>query len=70
MSNRRYLLTVLVSILGFFSGGAKASPEADFWRWFQKNEAALFDFERDQEKTFDRLAVVADADLTLRADFD
>jgi hypothetical protein len=56
MSNHRYLLTLLVSILGLFPNGAQASPEADFWTWFQKNEATLFDFERDQEKTFDRLA--------------
>jgi hypothetical protein len=27
-----------------------------FWAWFQANDAALFDFEKDQEKTFDRLA--------------
>lgn len=36
---------------------AKAStPEQAFWIWFQNNDAALFDFETDQEKVFDRLA--------------
>jgi hypothetical protein len=45
-----------MSILGFFGGRAHASAEGDFWRWFQQNEAMLFDFERDQEAIFDRLA--------------
>jgi hypothetical protein len=45
-----------MSMLGFFVGRAHGSPEQDFWRWFQRNEAALFDFERDQERTFNRLA--------------
>lgn len=45
-----------MSILGIFTGRAEASPESDFWVWFQKNDSALFDFERDQETTFDRLA--------------
>jgi len=47
---------LLASLLALFTGQAGASPEADFWKWFQRNEAALFDFERDQERTFDRLA--------------
>jgi hypothetical protein len=34
---------------------AQASPESDFWQWFQRNEAMLFDFERDRERTFDLL---------------
>jgi len=49
-------LIALMSMLGFLAGSAQAAPEEDFWRWFQRNEAALFDFERDQERTFDRLA--------------
>ncbi len=56
MNTYRTILISLMSILGLFTGRAQASPEADFWKWFQRNEAALFDFERDQEKTFDRLA--------------
>jgi hypothetical protein len=33
-----------------------ATPEKDFWKWFVKNEASLWDFEKSQEQTFDRLA--------------
>jgi len=44
-----------------------ASPEADFWKWFEANHAELFDFERDQDRIFDRLAAEmhkVDHDLT------
>jgi hypothetical protein len=34
---------------------AHATPEEVFWKWFQNNENALFDFEKDRERTFDRL---------------
>ena len=30
------------------------TPEQRFWHWFSKHEAKLFDFERDQEKIFNR----------------
>ena len=43
------------------------SAETQFWNWFKENEDALFHFERDQEPTFDRLAVAlggVDDDLT------
>jgi hypothetical protein len=49
-------LIALMSILSFFAGRTQATPESDFWEWFQRNESILFDFERDQERTFDRLA--------------
>jgi hypothetical protein len=39
-----------------FSSRANASAESEFWSWFQRNEESLFDFEKDQERTFDRLA--------------
>ena len=55
MKNVRTALIALMSMLGFFVGRAQATPEEDFWRWFQRNEAALFDFELDQERIFDRL---------------
>lgn len=32
------------------------TPEQQFWRWFEKNEDMLFDFERDQDRIFDKLA--------------
>lgn len=56
MKRTRATLIALMSLLSILTGRANATPEADFWQWFQKNEAALFDFERDQERTFDRLA--------------
>ncbi len=43
-------------IFGLFSRQAQATPETDFWVWFQKNEATLFEFEKDQVRTFDSLA--------------
>src|SRR5882724_4779444 len=57
MSRRlAFVVVMLVSIFGFLGSRANASAEADFWQWFQRNEADLFDFERDQEAIFDRLA--------------
>jgi hypothetical protein len=49
------LLSGLLSAFGFSSGLAQVTPEQAFWNWFQKNEAALFDFEKDRDRTFDRL---------------
>jgi hypothetical protein len=49
--SRLILPMALASLLGLFVGRAQASPETDFWKWFERNESALFDFERDQEKT-------------------
>ena len=44
----------------FFSGRDDAekagTPEQEFWDWFQKNEASLFNFENHQEQSFNRLA--------------
>jgi|SRR5882724_788218 len=56
MSTSRAFAVILMSIFGLFGSRAHASVESDFWRWFQRNEADLFDFERNQEATFDRLA--------------
>jgi hypothetical protein len=50
----RTISIALTSFLGFLSGYANATSETDFWQWFQRNEGALFEFERDQERTFDR----------------
>ena len=38
-----------------FSSCAKKSSEATFWTWFEKNQNMLFHFDRDQERTFDKL---------------
>lgn len=32
------------------------TPEQKFWHWFKDNESSLYDFEKDQERTFDRLS--------------
>ena len=55
MISVRSLLIVVPVILAFLAGRAHASPETDFWKWFQTNEASLYDFERDPEVTFDQL---------------
>lgn len=46
----------IMAMFGLFSKQARATPESDFWVWFQKNEASLFDFDKNQEKVFDSLA--------------
>lgn len=56
MNPSRTLLLALLSVLSFFSGTAQARPEDNFWKWFQQNEALLFDFERDREHIFDLLS--------------
>ena len=32
------------------------NPEQRFWEWFQKNEESLYNFEKDQDKVFDKLS--------------
>jgi len=58
MKRKATILLTMAMIAPLFTGfrARAATPEQTFWTWFQKNDAALFDFERDQEKTFDRLA--------------
>jgi hypothetical protein len=34
---------------------SQVSKEEAFWKWFESNEARLFNFEKDQEKVFDEL---------------
>jgi len=46
---------VLFMAFSLFVLGAKKSPEAEFWSWFEKNQEMLFHFERDQKRTFDKL---------------
>jgi hypothetical protein len=45
----------VVTVLALSCTRAHATPEETFWKWFQNNENALFDFEKDRERTFDRL---------------
>jgi hypothetical protein len=50
------LIKRLVALFAILSPAAlHATPEQDFWKWFVKNEASLWDFEKNQEQTFDRL---------------
>jgi len=70
--SRKSLFSVPFGILAGLgsSGGCKhVTPEQAFWTWFQNNQNALFDFEKDREKTFDRLSAEmhkVNANLILR----
>jgi hypothetical protein len=52
----RLSIVLIVMIFSLFTHMARGTPEQDFWNWFQKNEASLFDFEKNQEPIFDGLA--------------
>lgn len=41
--------------MAFWSKWVSASPEAEFWFWFQKEEPKLFAFEENREAIFDSL---------------
>lgn len=56
MNFKKILKNILILTCAMCAACADATPEADFWKWFQKNEAMLFNFEKNQEKTFDQLA--------------
>ncbi|OFA01064.1 hypothetical protein DUGA2_43960 [Duganella sp. HH101] len=43
-------------MLSLLARTAVASPESDFWTWFQQNEDEIFNFEKNQEVVFDKLA--------------
>lgn len=47
-------VTADMSIFKIFSR-KQESKEATFWKWFQRNEARLYDFESEQERVFDEL---------------
>lgn len=48
-------ILVLLSLLTNMPIFAKETKEQVFWRWFVANEDRLFQFEKDQESTFDQL---------------
>lgn len=48
--------TIFLLMLALVARNASASPESDFWTWFQKNEGEIYHFERNQEAVFDKLA--------------
>ena len=49
------LLTAL-TMVAFWPGLAAASPETDFWRWFQEKESKLYAFESDRDAVFNSLS--------------
>jgi len=49
---RSRILTALAMVASW-SCSALASPESDFWAWFQREEPKLFAWETDQERVFD-----------------
>jgi hypothetical protein len=49
------VLRTMVMAFTLFSGGAAASGEEAFWKWFVKNEPRLFSFEGNQEAIFAEL---------------
>ena len=48
----------IITLLVFISMGifAKETREHQFWKWFQKNESKLFQFEKDQEPILDEIS--------------
>jgi hypothetical protein len=46
---------IIMSVLSFTKAFA-SSPEEKFWKWFVQNQDMLFEFEKDQENIFYRLA--------------
>ena len=48
--------TIFLLMLTLVARSALASPESDFWTWFQQNEGEIYHFESNQEAVFDKLA--------------
>lgn len=42
--------------LSLSSSNVSAGAEESFWKWFEKNEGRLFEFEKQQEKIFNELS--------------
>lgn len=40
----------------FFRKGLFGSPEERFWKWFEANEATIYNFEEDRETVLDQLS--------------
>jgi len=51
------IVLAIFSLLSVLAVPTYASPYNDFWEWFKTNEGMIYDFEKDQEETFDQLAV-------------
>lgn len=57
MTPARFAAAALFAIASLFGPPAWASPESDFWKWFQRSDAMLFDFESDQVRSFELLSL-------------
>jgi hypothetical protein len=55
LMNKGRGILLIMGILSFTSAFGSPS-EQQFWRWFEKNEKMLLDFETDQETIFDELS--------------
>lgn len=51
---RFYWSIIVITMFSLFK--ADATPEQEFWKWFQKKETALFAFEKDQDAVFGELS--------------
>src|SRR6266404_9069287 len=54
MKHSFVLLLSLIAGFALSCKRAQATPE-DFWKWFQSNEDALFNVEKNREQMFDKL---------------
>lgn len=48
-------IAIAAIVLMFVSSCENQSPESRFWIWFEENQDEIYHFERDQERTFDKL---------------
>ena len=51
----KFSRTIFFATVSLLCGTVQASPESGFWKWFQRNETMLFDFEKNQEVVFNQL---------------
>lgn len=52
----KFYRTIFLLIFPLLGCTAGASPESEFWSWFQLNEEEIFNFESNQEVVFEKLA--------------
>lgn len=51
---RAWFVIIAITMFGLFK--SEATPEQEFWKWFQKNETSLFNFEKNQDAVFQTLS--------------
>lgn len=55
-SMKKIIIITGVAMVFALFGCGKKNQEEKFWSWFEKNQEMLFNFEKDTESIFDRLA--------------